>query len=607
MAKVKVLVADGDRRNLNIVTLALRRAGFEAEPAADGAQAMQTLLSGTVQAVVCDAALRNPDAIELCRAARTQESVAAVPFVLLGTDAAASAKARAIEAGADDYLVKPVLLKELAQRLQHLLDRRRLSDPAAPAALTGSVRDLGLVDVFQSLESWRKSAIVRCENGGQLARVWVKQGEVVDAELGPLGVEAAFSRLMTWESGEFRVDFAEVTREARIADGTQAALAEAMRRIDELARMAQALPLQTQLAVDVARLEAQLGELPDELNAVLRSFDGGRTLRAALDLTPMDDLSAMAAVLRLVEEGILRPSSRPASLQQWVSAPPPAVEGGERTVPRIVNFPPLRGMRRERLRREAEVARQKLAAGEPMRLHHVIALPARGDEEELGELRQISAAAGEAARKFAPDAPLSRFSAGESPPIAPVASTTPPPQLFGARRHLRSRWLWAAAAALAVLAAWMFRRQPPTDRKDAPWLEAKPAVPVAPSPAPSASPARHADALARGNDLFRQGKYAAAADEYKKALAAKPDAIPVLVALGDAYLESDRPRNAVSPLESAARLDPKSARAQLLLGTAYHSLGRTADAAKAYRRFLELEPASEFAKDVKVILANLGS
>ena len=112
--------------------------------------------------------------------------------------------------------------------------------------------------------------------------------------------------------------------------------------------------------------------------------------------------------------------------------------------------------------------------------------------------------------------------------------------------------------------------------------------------------------MARGNDLFRQGKYGAAAAEYRKALAARPQSAPILVALGDAYLESDRPRNAVEPLESAARLDPGSARAQLLLGTAYHSLGRKTDASKAYRRFLELEPSSEFAKDVKLILAHLG-
>ena len=70
--------------------------------------------------------------------------------------------------------------------------------------------------------------------------------------------------------------------------------------------------------------------------------------------------------------------------------------------------------------------------------------------------------------------------------------------------------------------------------------------------------------------------------------------------------ETDHRQVVAEDPESAARLDSGSARAQLLLGTAYHSLGRKADAIRAYRRFLELEPASEYAKDVKAILANLG-
>jgi tetratricopeptide (TPR) repeat protein len=119
-------------------------------------------------------------------------------------------------------------------------------------------------------------------------------------------------------------------------------------------------------------------------------------------------------------------------------------------------------------------------------------------------------------------------------------------------------------------------------------------------------PQAHADAVARGNELFRLGKYRVAAAEYRKALEIRPDAVPVLVSLGDAYLEADQPRNALEPLEAAARLDPKRARAQLLLGTTYHSMGKTGEAVKAYRRYLELEPSSEFARDVKVILANLG-
>ena len=90
-------------------------------------------------------------------------------------------------------------------------------------------------------------------------------------------------------------------------------------------------------------------------------------------------------------------------------------------------------------------------------------------------------------------------------------------------------------------------------------------------------------------------------DAYRAALARKGAAQAF-----DAWLEADQPRSALEPLERAARLDPKSARAQLLLGTTYHSLGRIRDAVKAYRRYLELEPSSEFAKDVQVILANLG-
>jgi len=605
MAKEIVLVADADPRSLRLVGMALRRAGFTVIPAATGEEAMRALAGALPQAMMLDAALPAPDGLALCRAARAEERLAGMVVLVLGTDAGPAARAQAIEAGADDYLVRPILLKEIVQRVQHLLERRRFSDPAVPAGLTGSVRDFGLLDVFQWIETWRKSAVVRCERAGQLARVWVRDGQVIDAELGPLGGDSAFWRLMTWESGEFRVDFSGAAREQRIHGGTQAALMESMRRVDELSRMAQETPLESQLAVDVVRLEARLADLPDDLNGVLRSFDGVRTLRAAIDLSPTDDLATMAAVERLMREGILRPVSRPASLQQWVSASPLPV-AAEPSVPRIVNFPAIRGMRRERLRREMEQARARIASGEPLRLHQVVALPARSEADSLGDLRRISAAAGDAARGFAPEAPLARLravEASETPPIAPVVATTPPPELGPSVRALaRQRWKWLVAATAAVTLGWVLRPQPRTERQDSPWL----AGTATAAPGPGESVAGYTDAVARGNDLFRQGKYAAAAAEYRKALAVRPQSAPVLVALGDACLESDRPRSAIEPLESAARLDPGSARAQLLLGTAYHSLGRRADASKAYRRFLELEPSSGFAKDVKVILAHLG-
>jgi hypothetical protein len=274
-------------------------------------------------------------------------------------------------------------------------------------------------------------------------------------------------------------------------------------------------------------------------------------------------------------------------------------------------------MRRERLRREAEQARTKLASGEPVRLHHVVELPPRGQAEMLGELRRVSPAVGQAAKTFTADAKLARVlipdqaRTTEPPPIAPVAVTTPPPGVSPASgAGPRRRWAWFFIATVALTLAWVLRPQPRTERRDAPWLETNGLAASEGAEVTSAGiapgPTGYAEAVGRGNDLFRQGRYGAAAGEYRKALSLRPDAVPVLVSLGDAHLEADQPRNALEPLERAARLDPKSARAQLLLGTTYHSLGRIGDAVKAYRRYLELEPTSEFAKDVQVILANLG-
>ena len=108
-----------------------------------------------------------------------------------------------------------------------------------------------------------------------------------------------------------------------------------------------------------------------------------------------------------------------------------------------------------------------------------------------------------------------------------------------------------------------------------------------------------------GRALLKRGKYRAAVAQFRKAVELRPDSVPALLALGDAFLEGDQLRNAVKPLQQAAQLDANNARAQLLLGTVFQGLGREKEAVAAYKRYLELEPHGEFAGDVRAIVANL--
>ncbi len=632
MPAERLLVADADPRSLRIVELALRRAGFAVETAPDAAEAL--IRARRAHAVVCDAAL-DPDGGTFCASLRADSP--GLPLVIIGADRSPGARARAIDAGADEYLAKPVLVKELVQKLQVLLQQRRISNPDAPAALTGSVADLGLVDLFQSLENWKRSAVVRCDAPRQTARVWVREGEVIDAELGPLSGAPAVWRLLTWEVGEYRVEFTRVEREATIEGGTQEVLVEAMRRMDELSRAAESLPMTARLSIDLDRLGTLLADLPDEVNGVLRHFDGRRSVREVIDLSPVDDLSALEVVRRLLADGILpareAPVVRPAAHDEALAIAEEMAHEEERTltvvpdpVPvRILRFPSVRGVRRERLRREAEQARAVVAAGAPVRLHHVVELPPRDPSEELAALRHASPAVGEAAKRFAPDVPLARValaSAAQGEQIAAAVAPTLPPHLVALRwvrdvapvtrarlervfRDRRHRWA-AAAAGVALVGAWLLWPQPKTARESSPWLAETKAAPAPQRPPPAPAPsADYAAAFARGQELFRSAKYREAVEEFRKAVAARPESVAALLALGESWLEADRPRNALHPLETAARLDPASGRAQLLLGTAYQSLGRTADATRAYQRYLEVEPGGDFAADVRVILANL--
>ena len=86
---------------------------------------------------------------------------------------------------------------------------------------------------------------------------------------------------------------------------------EGMRRLDEWGRLLEQLPpLETTFEVDHEQLVERLNEVPDELNGILRLFDGRRTLLDVVDESPFEDLSTLSTVSKLFFEGLLVVSQR---------------------------------------------------------------------------------------------------------------------------------------------------------------------------------------------------------------------------------------------------------------------------------------------------------
>jgi two-component system, OmpR family, response regulator MprA len=123
---MRVLVVDDEPAVRTALERALRIEGYDVELAEDGLEALQRLAAHSPDAVVLDVLMPNVDGLEVCRRIRAADDQ--TPVLMLTARDAVGDRVAGLDAGADDYLVKPFALEELHARLRALLRRVGVND-----------------------------------------------------------------------------------------------------------------------------------------------------------------------------------------------------------------------------------------------------------------------------------------------------------------------------------------------------------------------------------------------------------------------------------------------------------------------------------------------
>jgi two-component system response regulator MprA len=119
---MRVLVVDDDPAVSGALTRALRLEGYDVSVAVDGPQALEEIAIRPPDAVILDIGLPTIDGLDVCRRLRAADND--TPVLMLTARDAINDRVQGLDAGADDYLVKPFALAELLARLRALLRRR---------------------------------------------------------------------------------------------------------------------------------------------------------------------------------------------------------------------------------------------------------------------------------------------------------------------------------------------------------------------------------------------------------------------------------------------------------------------------------------------------
>ena len=209
---MRILVVDDEPALRSSLERALGLDAYDVELAEDGNAALDRLAAAPVDAVVLDVAMPKLDGLEVCR--RLRAAGDRTPVLMLTARDAIDDRVDGLDAGADDYLVKPFALRELRARLRALL--RRVEEPcgricASPTSCStrartrsgaASARSSSRAPSYALLQAFLEHPRQVLSRSQLFERVW---GYDFGATSNALGVYIGYLRRKTEADGEPRL------------------------------------------------------------------------------------------------------------------------------------------------------------------------------------------------------------------------------------------------------------------------------------------------------------------------------------------------------------------------------------------------------------------
>ena len=117
----KILIAEDERDIRDLITFSLRFAGYEVIPTTNGEEAFQTAMKERPDLVLLDVRMPRMTGYEACQQIKAEQSIQHIPVVFLSAKGQENEVKTGIEAGAEEYILKPFSPDQLIERVQAIL------------------------------------------------------------------------------------------------------------------------------------------------------------------------------------------------------------------------------------------------------------------------------------------------------------------------------------------------------------------------------------------------------------------------------------------------------------------------------------------------------
>jgi len=238
---VKLLLADDNPLVRELISKGLEPF-CDVMIAPDGADALLKVIDEPPDVILCDFNMPGLNGRQLFEKLRGREATRHIPFLFMASRGDIEERLRPLIDGAEDFIAKPFLLKDLVRSAKKVIDRLHLEklqkQASRPGVIQGRLEEMSMTDLMQSLEMGQKSCRLQVRKGNERGELFFSSGQCRDAKIGDLAGDDAVFKVVLWTEGEFEIDFnaANASTATTTTRSTTGLLMEAMRLMDEANR-----------------------------------------------------------------------------------------------------------------------------------------------------------------------------------------------------------------------------------------------------------------------------------------------------------------------------------------------------------------------------------
>lgn len=308
----RILIVEDEPGMIELLTVALEDEGYNISIANNGQQGLRKVEEESPDLIISDVMMPDMNGYDFCQQLRENPKTAAIPFIFLTAKKDVSDRVRGLNLGADDYISKPFHVVEVVARIKTLMMRVKRARPAAAqpavmnteseAAFAGDLEKMSIGEVVQTITLTRKNGRLLVVNGAKRGEVYFQDAMVTYADVDRKKGEEAVYRLLAWKNGQFKFDSGALAKTRNLQKSAEGLLMEGMRRLDEYARLLDALPSRDAIFEAASLPEADLS--PEELQ-VVNYVNQYSNLMDVIEHSKFGDLKTLQILVKLYTNNII--------------------------------------------------------------------------------------------------------------------------------------------------------------------------------------------------------------------------------------------------------------------------------------------------------------